>query len=386
MMVSEPGQENPRLLRERYARDQGQPRPHPDAGQARRHRQAGHPAGRSGLRARARAQLRAQPAGLRPALPLPARDRRRALRLCRAAGHDRGRAPTTFAGAHPDHPQGATRANSLARAKEAPTQAVTAACQGRAPARLRRDRLHHLSRLGRAPTTDGGDRRAGRARPRPHGLAVVIWSYPRGGNLSKQGETAIDICAYAAHMAALLGAHIIKVKPPTAHLELEAAKKVYEQQKIDISTPGRAHPPCRAVLLQRQAHRRLLRRRGQGPRRRLRTRCAPSATAAATARSSAATPSSGRATEALKMLDAIIRIYRARPERARRRRRGDHPPLSHHAAGAGPAAFRRHAGRGARRRRRRLRAASPRRTPMTTPSAAPPTCCGRWRSGAASPS
>ncbi|HVJ53864.1 MAG TPA: class I fructose-bisphosphate aldolase [Aliidongia sp.] len=68
------------------------------------------------------------------------------------------------------------------------------------------------------------------------GLAVVIWSYPRGGNLSKQGETAIDICAYAAHMAALLGAHIIKVKPPTEFLELDAAKKVYEAQKIDIST------------------------------------------------------------------------------------------------------------------------------------------------------
>src|SRR5260370_36529700 len=71
-----------------------------------------------------------------------------------------------------------------------------------------------------------------------HGLAVVIWSYPGGGNLSKAGETAIDICAYAAHMAALLGAHIIKVKPPTEHLELDAAKKVYEAQKIDISTPA----------------------------------------------------------------------------------------------------------------------------------------------------
>lgn len=64
------------------------------------------------------------------------------------------------------------------------------------------------------------------------GLAVVIWSYPRGGNLSKEGETAIDICAYAAHMAALLGAHIIKVKPPTDVLELPAAKKVYEDRAI----------------------------------------------------------------------------------------------------------------------------------------------------------
>ena len=60
------------------------------------------------------------------------------------------------------------------------------------------------------------------------GLGVVLWSYPRGGNLSKEGETALDVCAYAAHMAALLGAHIIKVKPPTAHIEQEEAKAIYE--------------------------------------------------------------------------------------------------------------------------------------------------------------
>ncbi|MCF3945673.1 class I fructose-bisphosphate aldolase [Acidiphilium sp. AL] len=66
------------------------------------------------------------------------------------------------------------------------------------------------------------------------GLAVVLWSYPRGPNLDKKAETAVDICAYAAHMAALLGAHIIKVKPPTEHIGLEAAKKAYE--KVDIST------------------------------------------------------------------------------------------------------------------------------------------------------
>ena len=68
------------------------------------------------------------------------------------------------------------------------------------------------------------------------GLAVVIWSYPRGGNLSKEGESAIDVTAYAAHMAAQLGAHIIKVKPPTDHIEQADAKKVYEAQNIDIST------------------------------------------------------------------------------------------------------------------------------------------------------
>jgi len=68
------------------------------------------------------------------------------------------------------------------------------------------------------------------------GLAVVTWSYPRGPNLNKEAETAVDICAYAAHMAALLGAHVIKVKPPTAAIGLDAAKKTYESQQIDIST------------------------------------------------------------------------------------------------------------------------------------------------------
>ena len=68
------------------------------------------------------------------------------------------------------------------------------------------------------------------------GLAVVVWSYPRGSGLSKAGETAIDVVAYAAQIAAQLGAHIIKVKLPTDHLEQEAAKAVYEKQKIPIAT------------------------------------------------------------------------------------------------------------------------------------------------------
>jgi len=68
------------------------------------------------------------------------------------------------------------------------------------------------------------------------GLAVVIWSYARGSGLSKAGETAIDVVAYAAQIAAQLGAHIIKVKLPTDHLEQEAAKAVYEKQKIPIAT------------------------------------------------------------------------------------------------------------------------------------------------------
>lgn len=68
------------------------------------------------------------------------------------------------------------------------------------------------------------------------GLAVIVWSYPRGEQLSKEGETAIDVVAYAAHIACQLGAHIVKVKPPTAFLEQEAAKKVYETNGVKVST------------------------------------------------------------------------------------------------------------------------------------------------------
>ena len=68
------------------------------------------------------------------------------------------------------------------------------------------------------------------------GLAVVVWSYPRGSGLSKDGETAIDVTAYAAHIAAQLGAHLIKVKLPTAHLEQAAAKKVYEKEGVPTGT------------------------------------------------------------------------------------------------------------------------------------------------------
>jgi fructose-bisphosphate aldolase, class I len=70
------------------------------------------------------------------------------------------------------------------------------------------------------------------AEARAAGLVAVVWSYPRGGGLSKDGETALDVTAYAAHLAAQLGAHIIKVKLPTAHLEQEEARKVYEEQHI----------------------------------------------------------------------------------------------------------------------------------------------------------
>ncbi len=69
-----------------------------------------------------------------------------------------------------------------------------------------------------------------------HGLVVVVWSYPRGSGVSKDGETAVDIAAYAAQIACQLGAHIVKVKPPKDLVELPDAKKVYEEQKIPRAT------------------------------------------------------------------------------------------------------------------------------------------------------
>ncbi|MES2856449.1 MAG: class I fructose-bisphosphate aldolase [Bdellovibrionota bacterium] len=66
------------------------------------------------------------------------------------------------------------------------------------------------------------------------GLAVVIWSYPRGEQLSKAGETAIDVIAYGAQIACQLGAHIVKVKPPSSHIEQDAARKVYESENIKV--------------------------------------------------------------------------------------------------------------------------------------------------------
>jgi class I fructose-bisphosphate aldolase len=68
------------------------------------------------------------------------------------------------------------------------------------------------------------------------GLPTVVWAYPRGSGLSKEGETAVDVVAYAAQIAAQLGAHIIKVKPPKDVLEQPEARKVYEKYAIPTAT------------------------------------------------------------------------------------------------------------------------------------------------------
>jgi class I fructose-bisphosphate aldolase len=80
------------------------------------------------------------------------------------------------------------------------------------------------------------DFRAITAEAKSKGLATVLWAYPRGEGVSKDGETAIDVVAYAAQISAQLGAHIIKVKPPKDFLEQAEAKKVYEKYGIPTKT------------------------------------------------------------------------------------------------------------------------------------------------------
>ena len=142
----------------------------------------------------------------------------------------------TYAGAVPTILK-ANSANSLARAKENATQAVTASVKD--ALRLGCAAIGFTIYPGSDAAYDMMEEIAQMAQEaKACGLAVVVWSYPRGGNLTREGETAIDIVAYAAHLAAQLGAHIIKVKPPTEHIELAAAKAVYEKQRIDIATPA----------------------------------------------------------------------------------------------------------------------------------------------------
>jgi len=68
------------------------------------------------------------------------------------------------------------------------------------------------------------------------GLPTFVWSYPRGSGISKEGETAVDVVAYAAQIAAQMGAHVIKVKPPKETIEQPEAKKVYEKYSIPVKT------------------------------------------------------------------------------------------------------------------------------------------------------
>ena len=81
------------------------------------------------------------------------------------------------------------------------------------------------------------------------GIATIIWSYPRGEDLDKDAETAADVTAYAAHIAALLGAHIIKVKLATDHLSQPEAKKAFQSGNIPLATQADRVRECvRSVM------------------------------------------------------------------------------------------------------------------------------------------
>jgi len=126
-------------------------------------------------------------------------------------------------------------ANSLSRGKEAADQAVTATVAD--ALRLGCSAIGFTIYPGSDAMYDQYEEfRELAAEAKACGLATVLWSYPRGGNISKDGELAVDVIAYAAHMAALLGAHIIKVKLPSDHLENAEAKKVYEGKNIARGT------------------------------------------------------------------------------------------------------------------------------------------------------
>jgi fructose-bisphosphate aldolase, class I len=72
---------------------------------------------------------------------------------------------------------------------------------------------------------------------RSAGLVVVVWAYPRGSGLpSKDVETAVDIVCYAVHLAAQLGAHIIKCKPSKAVIGLPDHVKRGTYKDVPIET------------------------------------------------------------------------------------------------------------------------------------------------------
>src|SRR3546814_5733401 len=108
--------------------------------------------------------------------------------------------------------------NSLARGGEAPDQAVTASVDD--ALRLGCSAIGFTIYPGSDMAFDQMEElRELILEAKSVGLAAVVWSYPRGGSLSKDGETAMDVSAYAAHMAAMMGAHIIKVKLHTDKME-----------------------------------------------------------------------------------------------------------------------------------------------------------------------
>ena len=227
--------------------------------------------------------------------------RRRAQRLRRAARHDRGRR-RDLRRPDADHPQAQQPPTAWPRAKEA--RRSPARSSGRAAARLLGDRLHHLSRLRRTPSTRWRNSRELAEEAKARGLAVVVWCYPRGAESGQGGrdrDRHLRLCR--AHGGAAGRAHHQGEAADRASRAWPAAKKVYETQTHrHLDAAERASPTsCRpASTAGASSCSRAARRRDVDgvydevrahPRRR-RQRLA----------SSAATRSSGRREEALEML------------------------------------------------------------------------------------
>jgi class I fructose-bisphosphate aldolase len=71
------------------------------------------------------------------------------------------------------------------------------------------------------------------SKARAYGLVVMVWSYIRG-HMPKEEETALDLITYGAHMACLMGAHIVKVKIPNEQMYMPDAAKNIMTHKMPI--------------------------------------------------------------------------------------------------------------------------------------------------------
>ena len=147
------------------------------------------------------------------------------------------------------------------------------------------------------------------AEARARGLATVVWSYPRGGKLTREGETALDVIAYAAHLACQIGADIVKVKPPTATVWQQEAQQAYADIDRTTLSARVAH-----VVRSAFAGRRLVVFSGGAAKGRdqvlaeIREIAAGGGTGSIVGRNAFQRPWD----DALAMLDAIVGIYRGR--------------------------------------------------------------------------
>ena len=69
-----------------------------------------------------------------------------------------------------------------------------------------------------------------------HGPARSFAPNPAAYDPHYHYQLAIDVVAYAAHLASQLGAHVIKVKLPSDFIEQKEAKKEFDGAKIAIGT------------------------------------------------------------------------------------------------------------------------------------------------------